>query len=179
MMTTNLTHLMQLAIDRTRHLLRVAQDWLGVEMPATEIRFDLRGTAAGEARLLGSSSAVIRYNPTLLARHPESLIEETVAHEVAHLVAFKRFGTRIRPHGREWQAIMRRFGVAPRRCHSHDVSDLRTRSPRRFVYRCGCRTHELTSIRHRRARTGATVYLCKQCGEPLHAETDARPLGSE
>ena len=110
----------------------------------------------------------------LLGRHPAEFIAETVPHEVAHVVAFAKHGVRIRPHGAEWQGIMRYFGVAPTRCHGYDVSRLRTRALRRFLYRCNCGTHEISSIRHNRIRTRGVVYLCRRCRQPLQPDLDTR-----
>jgi SprT protein len=140
-------------------------------MPDTEVRFDLRGTAAGQARLTGRGAAVIRYNPLILERHPEEFIAQTVAHEVAHVVAFTVFGVRIRPHGSEWRAIMQGFGAEPRRCHAYDVSRLRARALRHYPYRCGCGCCEISSIRHNRIRTRGIVYLCRRCHQPLRPAT--------
>lgn len=160
------------ASDRTGTLLREAAAWLHLAVPQVEIRFDLRGTAAGQARIRNGSFALIRYNAALLSLHPTEFIAETVPHEVAHVVAFAKHGARIRPHGAEWQAVMRHFGVEPSRCHRYDVSRLRTRSLQRFLYRCGCGTHEISSIRHNRICRQGTVYLCRRCRLPLHHETE-------
>ncbi len=158
------------AVERTRQLLREAEDWLHASMPHTEIRFDLTGVSAGQARVKGGGGALIRYNPALLGRHPTDFIRATVAHEVAHVVAFTVYGSDIRPHGREWQSIMYRFGVEPSRCHHYDVSRLRTRSVHRFTYRCACGTHEISSIRHNRVRSRGTIYLCRRCRQPLQPD---------
>ena len=157
---------------RTGALLREAEAWLNLAMPRVEIRFDLRGTAAGQARMRDGSFALIRYNAALLGLHPEVFVAETVPHEVAHVVAFTKHGACIRPHGAEWQAVMRHFGVEPSRCHRYDVSKLRTRSLQRFLYRCGCGTHQISSIRHNRICRQGTVYLCRRCRQPLRHETE-------
>jgi SprT protein len=160
------------AAARTRDLLEEAERWLRVRMPQTEIRFDLRGTSAGQARVKGSGFALIRYNPMLLNRYPTEFIAETVAHEVAHVAAFVRHGPGIRPHGPEWQSVMRHFEVEPSRCHGYDVSRLCTRSLKRFLYRCACGTHEISSIRHNRIGMRGAVYLCRRCREPLKPVPD-------
>ncbi|MFB1486437.1 MULTISPECIES: SprT-like domain-containing protein [unclassified Thiocapsa] len=162
------------AAARTGALLREAECRLRLAMPRVEIRFDLRGTSAGQARMRNESFAIIRYNATLLGLHPTQFVAETVPHEVAHVVAFVKYGPRIRPHGPEWQAVMRHFGVEPSRCHCYDVSKLRTRSLQRFLYRCSCGTHEISSIRHNRICREGAVYLCRRCRQPLRHETELR-----
>jgi SprT protein len=154
------------ARDRTIKLVAEAAAWLRISPPEAWIRFDLRGRSAGQARLATRGPALIRYNPALLRANPEDFLDSTVPHEVAHLVAFARHGARIRPHGAEWEAIMRHFGVEPKRCHAYDVTGLKTRSLRELDYHCTCRGHSLTTIRHHRVLAGQT-YICRQCGSPL------------
>ncbi len=171
-------HLQERVTDRTARLLAEAADWLRIARPEVAVRFDLRGRAAGQARLAERGPALIRYNPVLLRAHPETFLTSTVPHEVAHLIAFARHGARIRPHGAEWVAIMRRFGAQPRRCHDYDVSGLKTRQLRELDYHCACRGHRLTSIRHHRVLAGQT-YICRQCGSPLQpGQHPEIPLGT-
>lgn len=152
--------------ERTFRLLAEAAAWLRIPPPNPSIRFDLRGRSAGQARLAARQPPLIRYNPALLQANPEDFLASTVPHEVAHLVAFARHGAQIRPHGPEWEAIMRHFGVEPKRCHAYDVSGVKSRSLRELDYHCACRGHRLTSIRHHRVLAGQT-YICRQCGAPL------------
>jgi SprT protein len=154
------------SIARTKQLLTLAEARLGIRIPDPTIRFDLRGKAAGQVRTTDGHGCLVRYNAHILRRHPDEFLAQTVPHEAAHVVAFNVFGPRVQPHGREWQAIMGMFGANPERCHNYDVAGLQTRRLRRHEYRCKCRTHELTSIRHNRVR-GGQVYLCRYCGSPL------------
>ncbi|HYN76369.1 MAG TPA: SprT-like domain-containing protein [Lamprocystis sp. (in: g-proteobacteria)] len=162
----------------TRLRLAEAASWLHIPVPEPLIRFDLRGRAAGQARVPGRGPWVIRYNPVLLDANAESFLAETVPHEVAHVIAFARHGTRIRPHGPEWRAVMLYFGVAPARCHRYAVSATSRRALPRFDYHCDCRGHQLTSIRHRRVLAGGT-YLCRSCATALrpgrHQPLDQHP----
>jgi len=75
-------------------------------------------------------------------------------------------GPNIRPHGHEWQPIMRQRGAEPTRCHDYDVSGLDARRLKYFDYHCSCMRHQLSSIRHNKVAKGQR-YLCKRCGEPL------------
>ena len=56
----------------------------------------------------------IRLNPKLLLPEYEDLLLETLCHEAAHWMAFRRHGLGIDPHGREWQGFMRQAGYEPR-----------------------------------------------------------------
>ena len=138
----------------------------GIAVPEIEIRFDLRGAAAGQARCRADAGPVIRLNPVLMAENAD-FVAETVPHEVAHVGVFYWLGGRAhRPHGPQWRRLMHLLGADPDRCHRYDVNNAVTRRLRRYRYVCGCRSHELTSIRHQRARRGV-IYRCRGCGETL------------
>jgi SprT protein len=93
-------------------------------------------------------------------------MQQTIPHEVAHVIARSRFGAGIKPHGPEWQGIMQDFGVEPKRCHNFSVGASQSRRMRYFPYRCDCQAHHLSTIRHNRTKKGV-VYLCRACGSPL------------
>jgi SprT protein len=131
-----------------------------------EIRFDLRGKTAGQVRIRSRGQYLIRYNLELLKRGGIDFIDRTVPHEVAHVLAYHRYGPRIRPHGQEWQRIMRQFGAEPSRCHDYDVSGLSARQLTYFHYHCSCMEHQLSSIRHNKFAKGQR-YRCRRCGETL------------
>jgi len=134
------------------------------------IRFDLRGASAGQAvfRRQGRDESVwIRFNATLLQQNPQEFFSQVVAHEAAHVIAHYIYGRSIRPHGPEWQRVMREvLGVAPQVRHRMDVRQAARRTHR---YGCGCesREHALSSIRHNRIVRQQQVYLCRACRLPL------------
>lgn len=156
----------------TTKLLEKAARHFGFAPPTVRIRFDLRGKSAGQFRSRNAGSFEIRYNAALLTRHGQDFLDRTVPHETAHLIALHLHGPRVRPHGREWQAIMHLFGAPSERCHSYDTAGLETRHLNHYPYRCACRTHQLTSIRHNRAQRGQS-YRCRRCGETLLWEGEA------
>ena len=109
----------------------------------------------------------IEINEDLLERYPEPMLRETIAHELAHLITQRVHGRRARAHGPEWQQMMRDwFNVEPERTHHFDMTGIDVRRQQRFRYRCECQEHELTSVRHKRARRG-TEYRCVHCTGPL------------
>lgn len=163
------------AIRQTRALILAAERHFKTAMPFSEIRFDLRGKTAGQLRIEPDGSLRIRYNPVILTRQPDAFVAQTVPHEAAHLVAFRLYGTAIKPHGIEWRRIMLFFGARPERCHRYAVEGLATRQIRRYDYHCQCQTHRLTSIRHHRILKGQ-IYRCRRCGEALQYGTSTAAL---
>ena len=153
-------------IDVTWQYLRQAERFYRRRFELSEIRFDVRGKTAGYFKQLTNGLSLINYNNAILQANGHSFISRTVPHEVAHLVAHQMHGSVIRPHGKEWKAVMQLFNADAARCHEYDVSQVRTRQYKRFEYYCGCQTHYLTSIRHNRVLSGQG-YLCRKCHKPL------------
>ena len=81
----------------------------------------------------------IELNPTLLAKAPDQLAM-VLAHEAAHIAAFRLFGANIPAHGRHWRSLMRLAGHEPAITHDIPIDDVRpprragVRRRRRFVY---------------------------------------------
>ena len=163
-----LSHLERRAREQTEALIVLGQSLTGGALPQPPVRFDLRGRSAGQVRIDARGRGVIRYNAALLLRHGEEFLRRTVPHEVAHYLAYLHHGREIRPHGPEWQSMVKALGGEPVRCHSYDVAGLHQRRTRWFVYHCRCGEHRLSSIRHNRI-SGGTHYLCRRCGETLRA----------
>ena len=154
------------AVRHTEAMLSLGATLIGQRVPTPRITFDLRGQAAGQFRLDAAGRPAIRYNPALMTRYEAEFLAQTVPHEVAHYLAYLRYGRGIRPHGPQWQQLMRGLGADPRRCHEFDVTGLSARRLQRHPYHCRCSEHELTSIRHHRLLRGAT-YICRTCGDAL------------
>lgn len=122
--------------------------------------FKQRGRSAGTAYLQRNE---MRFNAYMLAQNPQKFIDNVVPHEVAHIVVHQIYGSKVRPHGREWRAVMERlFDVKADRTHDFDVPKVRNA----YLYQCQCQQHEFTAHRHGRATRG-TEYICKLCRSPL------------
>ncbi|MGI2258889.1 SprT family zinc-dependent metalloprotease [Shewanella sp. GXUN23E] len=156
-------------IERCQACYQDAEHLLKRRFPRPEISFKLRGKSAGTAHLQQNR---LRFNPVLLAENPEAFLCEVVPHEVAHLLCFQLYGTgkHIKPHGQQWQAIMRQvFNLAPRASHNFDISSVKGQT---FTYQCQCGPVELTVRRHNKVQRGESRYLCRQCRQLLSRRTD-------
>ena len=128
-----------------------------------QVSLRLRGQKAGVAHL---QENLLRFNAQLYRDNREHFLQQTVAHEVAHLVAHQLFGPRIKPHGEEWQSIMRSVYQLPAdRCHH---SEVQRRPGTRYLYRCQCPDGEFpfTAQRHTLVGKGRR-YLCRRCKSTL------------
>jgi SprT protein len=140
------------------------------DFPEPSLLFFERRTAAGLALY---DRWAIALNRGLFEAHPQENLQETVLHELAHLVV--EYGRRTRliagrpaPHGPAWHRVMTHwFRVEPRSTHRQDTEHLNVRRQRRWPYRCGCRTWHITTIRHNRIQQQGLRYRCGSCSGPL------------
>ena len=135
---------------------------ISFECPVTAactIEFDKKmRTTAGRANYTNNT---IKLNYRLFQKHPQHL-EQTFAHELAHLASYETFGNRGGGHGSKWKAFMRKFGYRPDRCHSLDVGYLAR--PQKVVAkaRCNCKLWDVKPQRFKKMVSGAN-YRCKSC----------------
>ena len=107
-------------INETKAYIDRANEHYGFDMPMPQVEFKLTGTTAGMACYIGHRGRPyqrVRYNIDMAAIQPELFIEETVAHEVAHLVInilerAKMIQRGSRSHGSEWKKVMKVFHAA-------------------------------------------------------------------
>ena len=157
----------QLVIAATRELLMRARDILQHNFADIPVQFNLKGRAAG-MYWHKQGVRVIRFNPWLFAKYFDDNLHSTVPHEVAHYLCDCLYGLRmIRPHGREWRALMQLLGAAPQTRHAYDLQGVPQRRQQRFTYRCACRSYALGPQRHRRIVSGLGYYQCRHCAAKL------------
>lgn len=155
-----------------KKLVRATDQWLqcaapllhgsGRKFPELDVRCDLRGKCAGQVRHQADGGLVIRYNLEIAVLQTDDFLAQTVPHEVAHVVTWLLHGNRARPHGREWQSVMRFFGQDIGRCHEFKLPTTGQHRQRRWHYECDCREHQLSTTRHHRAQRGHQ-YQCRLC----------------
>ena len=79
--------------------------------PEIEMRLSNRMTRTIGSANLGKTRITLA---VWLFDQPQAIIDEVLCHEAAHLAVHHLHGPGVRPHGREWQALMRSAGVTPR-----------------------------------------------------------------
>lgn len=133
------------------------------------IVYGVKGTTAGFANY-GRNE--IRLNTELLYTEWDDMLNQTVPHEVAHLVAGQVYGFNIKPHGGEWTLVMLYLGLAPTRCHSYNVKPSRQHA-RPHTYLCDCKEHKVTNYLHNKMQRGRP-YTCTTCkGRLIFKESNA------
>jgi SprT protein len=149
--------------SRVESCYQLAEDFFKRPFKRPVVSLKLRGQKAGVAHL---HENLLRFNPQLYRENSEDFLRQTVAHEVAHLVAHQLFGDTIAPHGEEWQLIMRGvYELPPNRCHTYEIQRRRVT---RYIYRCPCPESDFafSTQRHKLVHKGRR-YLCRRCREIL------------
>lgn len=154
-------------LRRVEEYIVIAESHFGCPVPRVPVLFDLYGSTAGMFQYSGSERR-IRFNPWIFAKYYRENLCDTVPHEVAHYVVHQIYGERgTKPHGAQWREVMAVFGAYPAVTFDRDLSGIPRRRQRRYLYRCECSVHELSSTRHNRVRRARAKYQCRNCGARL------------
>ncbi|MCG9713867.1 SprT family zinc-dependent metalloprotease [Shewanella insulae] len=151
----------RLILDAVESCYQAAERQLKRSFPRPEVNFKLRGKSAGTAHLQLNK---LRFNPVLLEENLEEFIHQVVPHEICHLLAYRLYG-RVKPHGKEWQALMvKLYDLTPCTTHSLNTDSVAGQT---FDYRCRCGVVPLSIRRHNKVQRQQTQYRCRRCKETL------------
>ncbi len=157
------TQVMQITQDCIERAVQLYQR----DFPTIPVVFDLRGKCAGMYQC-NRRGRRIRYNPWLFAKYYQHSLEQTVPHEVAHYITDCLWGIKsVKPHGKEWKSVVTALGGKPVATGNYSLQGIPIKQYQRFAYHCACKTHQLTTIRHRRVLAGEASYKCRLCGQLL------------
>ncbi|MBT0586569.1 SprT family zinc-dependent metalloprotease [Alteromonas sp. SM 2104] len=155
------THLIQRIEHRVAQLVEHAQRRTGRKLTCPSIGFRRAGRNAGTAHLNRNH---INFNPLYLHDNVDEYLSQVIPHEVAHIVVYQIFG-RVKPHGLEWQSMMRdTFDCKPQVTHTMHSDAVTSRV---FTYKCDCGQVELSVRRHNKVVRGQQQYRCKRCHATL------------
>ncbi len=153
----------QTILDKVEECFVKAEKFYGktFERPKNII-FKTTGTTGGHSNY---KRRELMFNIILANENGDDFVNRTVPHEVAHYVQRAVYGyAGVRPHGREWQYVMTKvYGLNPDRCHSYDVTSVKTRKQTRHKYGCPCgKTFNITTTLHNKIKRGSTR-ICLSC----------------
>lgn len=144
----------QQIIDKCKQVFAQAQTLYGLDMSNVGVRFDLKGRAAGMACRRGNLY-YMRFNRDMLTRDAfEHVINNTVPHEIAHIVCFMKSSLGSN-HDAGWARVCRQLGGTGGRTHSEEV-----------IYGKGT-TYEYTTDRGHKVRMSDKHHAVVQAGRPL------------
>ena len=157
--------------EHTQRYIKQAVEHFDIKEKSVEIKFNIKGRTSGMYRVsqqLTRYKREIRYNPYIFSKFFEDNFKTTVPHEVAHFVTDIMFGLKnIKPHGKEWKAVMQVFGADAAVTSNYDLTGIPVKKLSLFTYQCSCREHELSSIRHNKIKLRRYTYYCNTCKQSL------------
>ena len=170
----------QQVIDQTHVYIEKAGELYNIKSSAVEISFNLKGRSAGMYRVRHSNRPFsrshkreIRYNSFIFSKYFADNFSNTIPHEVAHYVCDIVYGLKnVKPHGKEWKGVMHLFGADPSVTADYDLSGIPLKKQNLFTYRCACREHQLSSIRHNKINKKRCQYLCNYCKQVIQYKAD-------
>jgi predicted SprT family Zn-dependent metalloprotease len=108
---------------------RIVNKRFGCTIPVpVRMKFDLELESMTTARYSGRahSSMLIDINMTLFRENIQHILNDTIPHEMGHLVQFNKFdlkGVSTPGHGVHWMEAMRVMGKVPKKFHKMDTSN--------------------------------------------------------
>ena len=154
-------------ITTVQHCIDTINHTFTLHIPAIHVDFDLKGRVAGCFEMKNHHYR-IRFNAEILVNNFQQSLQQTVPHEAAHYITYKIYGRRnIRPHGQQWREIMHILDAPAEIYHQFAVDPATIRRQQRYLYKCSCKSHELSATRHNRINRDKQSYLCRICGTEL------------
>lgn len=110
----------QQVLERCQQVIAKAKELYGLDMSKVQIRFDLRGRAAGQAYRKAFQYGV-RFNRDMLTREAfDHVLNNTVPHEFAHIACFMNPALG-RNHDRGWENVCRALGGSGATRHREEI----------------------------------------------------------
>lgn len=153
--------------SRVKELMRIACTRNGLDASfADKVSVQFMGNFTSRMGDAHYGKMRVRFSLPLFLRASNKDQEDTVVHEMCHIIAAHKYGVRIKPHGKEWKLCMVNAGYAPTRCHSVDRTGL-AKTRKTMKTQCGCRTHMVTPNMYRKISAGQSR-ICRICKGRLH-----------
>ena len=152
---------MQIAIDKHNSVCRLAERVYGVDLSKVNVTFDLKGKSAGRAGVRGNffdRKYYIQYNPQAMQHDSNHGINNTIPHEIAHIVCFMnpKLG---RNHDFGWKTVCERLGGNGERCH--DLTLTNGKKTTKYLYNVEGVDIRIGAKVHNKIQNGCTTYRLK------------------
>lgn len=109
----------QECLKKAQEMFNLSEDFLNVD-----IRFDLKGKTAAYA-IRKNNKLSLRFNVEAIEQEFDDMINDTIPHEVAHLVCYvKPFLGKNHNHG--WKRVCKKLGGTGNRTHSYGLTKAKT-----------------------------------------------------
>lgn len=150
--------------ERVREIIYQVCEACGFPEIAPQIRYEWSNRMTSTKGRVWYTRKFIKFSKPIFDLDTEEGNENTVAHEVCHIIAYTRY-PKCKPHGVEWQTAMIMAGYKPERCHNVDCASLK-RPGTRFSYVCPecSKVYTVSKRQHIQILYGEARAYCRKCG---------------
>lgn len=164
---------MEQALKRIEEVSTLARSVYKVDLSDLNVRFDLRGKAAGMAGQRGGVQ-YIRLNTDMMGNDSFNyIIEQTIPHEIAHVVCIMRprlgFG-----HDAGWKRVCKTLGGSGEIYHNEPVKP--ARRTRKFEYITTSGMQVQVSLQRHKAIQGGKQYRMLNDGSKINSDCNFTEL---
>jgi len=151
-------------IEKSHALYFLACRTHGIEPQELIFDFTLKGLTAGQAWY---NQNRLRYNYEIAQNNLTEFLNDTVPHEVCHMVA-RMINKYDKPHGKTWKRLMMELGYTPSRCHN--FASEKSRQTKKYIYQCvNCgKTFNIGSNKHGKIQSKTNNYCCGVCKKGIY-----------
>lgn len=142
-------------IAKTHEVMQKANEIFGLDIKL-EVTVDIRGTRCAGQAVRKWGTYRVRLNPLFCQQHPEDMMNDTIPHEVAHIVCF---ALKICDgHGKNWKGVAKKLG-----CSGETYTKLSVIDPNKTCYYAvfGENKVEIGAKRYNDVMKGLKKYRCK------------------
>lgn len=155
----NVTDATNAMVTQTRKVLAMAFAKYDIPLPAeaVEVRCDIRGRCHGRAIAKHSiGKYTIRLNPEAYLLDQQEMMEDTIPHEVAHIVCMIK-PTLGRNHDHGWKRVCRELGGSAK--VTGDLGLTPARVSNKFIYVVDNQEIDIGPTQHQRIQAGASYSM--------------------
>lgn len=162
----DISEIKELAWDAIKRFYFVAEREFGRSFPLPTVEFkNLRGTAG----LAYYTRNHLEFDITFFKEETRDMLEDTVPHEIGHLLQHILYPKAKRSHGPEWKYVCHKLGMKEvKRCHNYDASNV-PNSRRNFNVYCDCGSFGVGKNLFAKITTSNKKYCCRKCKKNLSA----------
>lgn len=139
-------------------------------MDVTDIKMSQAMTRCAGTAKWRKGRGIITLSAPLWPRMSKQEQKDTTIHETCHIInRHLNTSLRVKPHGWEWKALMRRCGIMNPQdqiYHNIDRTGLAKTRPKE-LYSCACGVKEIGQQRAARHRNGTRTYRCLTCKQTI------------
>lgn len=146
-----------------KQTLNKANELYHIHLDNIPVEFYSRGTVAGKAYY--SPIFKLQFHSGLMEQNSDNF-ENTIIHEVAHLVTKTVYPKAKQAHGPEFKSVMQALGGEPNTYHNYQTVSFRNRC-KQYAYQCSCREHYVSALANNAIQHKGVTYRCHSCGTEL------------